>query len=214
MTYDYDNFAKKHGTLIVIVGPSGAGKTTLVRSLVDSMTNLKLSVSHTTRPIRPEEKEGANYYFITEAEFHKLLDEQVFLEHANVYGHFYGTSRVWVEEELKKGTDIILELDWQGAQQIKKMFGSAAVFIYVLPPSLEDLKRRLENRAQDQPGVIANRLAKAKDDISHYEDFDYLVVNCNLRQAVFELQAIIISIQLRTSNQKVILNQLIKQLLE
>lgn len=204
----------KKGHLIVIAAPSGTGKTTLVSALLKAMPELKLSISHTTRPIRPGEKDGIDYYFVNDNDFKKLLDERVFLEYAKVYDYFYGTSKVWVEAELNKGSDIILEIDWQGARQIKAMFSEQSVFIYLLPPSIETLKERLTKRAQDEQSVIDYRLAKAKEDISHYGDFDYLVVNNHLDQAVQELIAIIKSMKLSIKQQKNDLEKLLRQLLD
>lgn len=204
----------KQGRLIVISAPSGAGKTTLVNALIDSTPDLKISISHTTRPIRPGEQDGVNYYFISDDEFKNLLDRREFLEYAKVYDYYYGTSKVWVENELNKGSDIILEIDWQGAQQIKSMFPNSASFIYILPPSLEILKERLEKRAQDKPDVISYRLAKAKEDISHYNEFDYVVVNDDLDQTVASIQSIIKSINLNIQVQKINLKSLLDNLLK
>lgn len=203
----------KKGRLIVISAPSGAGKTTLVSTLVQAIPNLKLSISHTTRPIRPGEQDGINYYFVSEEDFKNLLDSRDFLEYAKVYDHFYGTSKVWVDEQLNKGSDIILEIDWQGAQQIKAMFKNEAIFIYILPPSLEILKERLTKRAQDNQEVIKKRLSKAREDISHYKEFDYLVVNDNLQTATNELIAIVSSLRLSIEKQKENLKGLIEELL-
>lgn len=203
----------KKGRLIVISAPSGAGKTTLVSALLESMPNLQLSISHTTRPIRPGEQDGINYYFVSENDFKQLLDARDFLEYAKVYDYYYGTSKVWVEEQLNKGSDIILEIDWQGANQIKAMYGDSAVFIYILPPSLAVLQERLRKRAQDKPDVIARRFSKAKEDISHYNKFDYLVVNDNLEVALQELRSIVISLNLAISYQKKNLKRLLDELL-
>ncbi len=203
----------KRGRLIVISAPSGAGKTTLVSALVQANPNLKLSISHTTRPIRPGEQDGLNYYFVTEDDFKRLLDSRDFLEYAKVYDYFYGTSKVWVEEQLKTGSDIILEIDWQGANQIKAMFKKEAIFIYILPPSLEILKERLTKRAQDNKEVIKKRLSKAREDISHYKEFDYLVVNDNLEIATKELMAIVTSLNLSIDKQRQNLKGLIEELL-
>lgn len=203
----------KPGNLIVIAAASGTGKTTLVNALLKAMPDLKLSISHTTRPIRPNEQDGVNYYFVSSTDFKKLLKERVFLEYAKVYDYYYGTSKVWVEAELKKGSNIILELDWQGARQIKAMYGNEAIFIYLLPPSLEVLQERLRKRAQDKPEVIQNRLAKAKEDISHYDEFDYLIVNENLNQAIHELVAIITSNKLAIKQQRINLARTLRQLL-
>ena len=203
----------KPGNLIVIAAASGTGKTTLVNALLKAMPDLKLSTSHTTRPIRPNEQDGVNYYFVSSTDFKKLLKERVFLEYAKVYDYYYGTSKVWVEAELKKGSNIILELDWQGARQIKAMYGNEAIFIYLLPPSLEVLQERLRKRAQDKPEVIQNRLAKAKEDISHYDEFDYLIVNENLNQAIHELVAIITSNKLAIKQQRINLARTLRQLL-
>lgn len=202
------------GRLIVISAPSGAGKTTLVSALLKAMPDLKLSISHTTRPIRPGEQDGINYYFVTEKHFKSLLDTRDFLEYAKVYDYYYGTSKVWIEEQLAKGQDIILELDWQGAEQIRAMYGNKALFIYILPPSLDILKERLKKRAQDKPEVIEKRFSKAKEDISHYDEFDYIVVNDKLEDTLNELVSIITSFGLTIDTQKVNLKGLIKQLLD
>lgn len=204
---------KKKGRLIVISAPSGAGKTTLVSALIDAVPNLKLSISHTTRPIRPGEQDGINYYFVSVEEFKKLLDSRDFLEYAKVYDNYYGTSKIWVEEQLSKGSDIILEIDWQGAQQIKAIFKDEAIFIYILPPSLLVLKERLTKRAQDNQEVIEHRLSKAREDISHYKEFDYIVVNDNLEVTTNELVSIVTSLRLSIDKQEDNLRGLIEELL-
>lgn len=178
------------GTLFIIAAPSGAGKTTLVNSLIKSIDTIKVSISHTTRPCRPDEKDGENYYFISDSEFTTMLEQKQFLEHAEVYECQYGTSRAWVEQQLHAGIDVILEIDWQGARQIRQQEPDC-VGIFILPPSREVLSQRLESRGQDDAEVIASRMTKAKDEITHYHEFDYLVVNDNFDDALADLIAII-----------------------
>lgn len=178
------------GTLFTVCAPSGAGKTSLVNALVASLDNLTVSVSHTTRQPRPGEKNGVNYHFVTEDDFIHMLTCNLFLEHAQVYDHYYGTSQRWLLEHLHTGTDVILEIDWQGAQQVRRLKPDT-VTIFILPPSREVLERRLRSRGKDSETVIAQRLQAAVDDISHYVEFDYLVVNDDFSQAVQDLQAIV-----------------------
>ncbi|BAP57708.1 guanylate kinase [Thioploca ingrica] len=178
------------GTLFTVCAPSGAGKTSLVNALVASLDNLTVSVSHTTRQPRPGEKNGVNYHFVTEDDFIHMLTCNLFLEHAQVYDHYYGTSQRWLLEHLHTGTDVILEIDWQGAQQVRRLKPDT-VTIFILPPSREVLERRLRSRGKDSEAVIAQRLQAAVDDISHYVEFDYLVVNDDFSQAVKDLQAIV-----------------------
>ena len=178
--------------LFIIAAPSGGGKTSLTRALVKSVDNLVISVSHTTRPIRPGEKDGVNYHFITKQEFHRLRDEQkVFLEYATVFGYLYGTSREWVLSQLKQNKDVILEIDWQGAQQIRKLFNDT-VSIFILPPSMEILRKRLEERGQDSPAVIEKRMQAAEEECSHKDEFDHVIVNNDFNDAVTELKNIIL----------------------
>jgi guanylate kinase len=187
-------------TLFVIAAPSGTGKTSLVKALVESMTNITVSVSHTTRPMRPGEKEEINYHFISPPEFTELVTKEVFLEHAWVHGNHYGTSRAWVESQLKQNHDVILEIDWQGAQQIRKTFlGSTSIFI--LPPSPAALEMRLQQRRQDQQKTIAQRLAAASSEIAHFGEFDYLIVNDVFSEALEDLQAIVRTQRLKQSRQ-------------
>lgn len=178
------------GTLFTVCAPSGAGKTSLVNALVASLDNLTVSVSHTTRQPRPGEKNGVNYHFVTEDDFIHMLTCNLFLEHAQVYDHYYGTSQRWLLEHLHTGTDVILEIDWQGAQQVRRLKPDT-VTIFILPPSREVLERRLRSRGKDSETVIAQRLQAAVDDISHYVEFDYLVVNDDFSKAVKDLQAIV-----------------------
>jgi guanylate kinase len=187
-------------TLFVIAAPSGTGKTSLVKALIGSMADITVSVSHTTRPIRPGEQEGVNYHFISPAEFTQLVTEGVFLEHAIVHGNYYGTSREWVETQLRKGTDVILEIDWQGAQQIRKVFPSA-ISIFILPPSPTALEMRLQERRQDQQKTIGQRLAAASGEIAHYAEFDYLIVNDLFSKALEDLQAIVQAQRLKQPRQ-------------
>ncbi len=189
------------GTLFIIAAPSGAGKTTLVRALIQSLRAIRVSVSHTTRPRRPREMEGVNYHFVNEEVFNQLVDEEIMLEHAHVFGHHYGTSGRWVAEELAAGIDVILEIDWQGAKQVKERF-PRCVSIFILPPSLETLQERLNKRAEDDPEVIAARMAQAKDEISHYAEFDYLVINKYFRSALRDLTTIVCAERLRQKHQQ------------
>ncbi|WP_020405503.1 guanylate kinase [Hahella ganghwensis] len=177
------------GQLFIISAPSGAGKTSLVAALLRQDPLAQVSVSHTTRAMRPGEENGVNYFFVSREEFLDGVEKQEFLEHAEVFGNFYGTSQLWVDQTLEKGIDVILEIDWQGAQQVRKLRPEARS-IFILPPSLEALKQRLEGRGQDAPEVIARRLQEAAEEISHYGEFNYLVVNDVFEQALDDLQSI------------------------
>lgn len=177
------------GTLFIIAAPSGAGKTSLVSALLDSEQRLKVSVSHTTRPQRPGEENGVDYYFVDQTEFDQMVQDNQFLEQATVFGNSYGTSREALEEKLQASFDVILEIDWQGAQQIKDVMADC-ISIFILPPSLESLQQRLKDRAQDDASIIEHRMQKAKSEISHCHEFDYLIVNDNFDEAFSDLQNI------------------------
>lgn len=183
------------GTLFVLSAPSGAGKTSLVKSLLESTDNLCVSISHTTRAMRPGEANGVNYHFVSVDAFKAMLDESDFLEHAEVFGNFYGTSRSFVEQTLKTGKDVILEIDWQGAQQIRRIFPES-ISIFILPPSREALESRLRGRGQDPEPVIQTRLSKAKEEMSHFVEYDYLVINDQFDQALTQLRSIILATRL------------------
>ena len=182
----------KQGTLFIVTAPSGAGKTSLVNELLHQIKSLLVSVSHTTRPIRPGETNGKNYHFIDERRFLSMLSNGDFLETADVYGYKYGTSSKWVSAELGRGNDVILEIDWQGAIQIKRQFPGACS-IFILPPSLEALIDRLHKRQQDDDETIARRMAQAKEVISHVKDADYAVVNDRFDETVSEVSSITVS---------------------
>jgi guanylate kinase len=200
------------GTLFTVSAPSGAGKTTLVNALIAGTDNLKVSVSHTTRQPRAGEKNNVNYHFVTKEEFIDMLTRNLFLEHAQIYDHFYGTSETWLLEQLKAGIDVILEIDWQGVQQVKRLKPNA-VSIFILPPSRQALEQRLRRRGKDSEEVIAKRLRGAVDEISHYVEFDYLVVNDNFDKALKELQTIILSQRLTQLAQAPKLERLLTELL-
>jgi len=183
------------GTLITVSAPSGAGKTSLVKALVEAEQNLRVSVSHTTRTKRPAEVDGVNYHFVDQAQFDAMVAKDAFLEHATVFGNAYGTSKQWVLDTLTKGTDVILEIDWQGAAIAKawaaKQLLVKHVGIFILPPSIGVLQERLSQRGQDDGAVIEARMAEAVEEISHYAEADYLVVNDDFDVAIDELKAII-----------------------
>jgi len=188
------------GTLYTISAPSGAGKTSLVDALVARNPGIKVSISHTTRTMRAGEQNGLNYHFVDEAQFVAMLDNNAFLEHARVYDNYYGTTQAWVQETLAAGDDVILEIDWQGALQIHKQL-AASIAIFVLPPSRQALLERLTQRGQDEDDVIAHRLALAKEDMSHYVEADYLIINETFDTALDELESIVRSRRLLISAQ-------------
>lgn len=178
------------GRLFIVAAPSGAGKTSLVRALLDTDPRLRVSVSHTTRPPRPNEHEGREYHFVTPAQFEEMVRGGGFLEHAVVFGNRYGTGRHTVEAQLASGSDVVLEIDWQGARQVRSARpGTTGIFI--LPPSLSALRQRLEGRATDDTGVIERRLAEARSDMAHHAEFEYVVVNDSFEQALADLRTII-----------------------
>ncbi len=180
------------GTLYIIAAPSGAGKTSLVKKLLEITPEVEVSVSHTTRPQRPGEQDGVDYYFVEPAVFQALIEEGVFLEHAQVFDYQYGTSRHAVLERLRAGVDVILEIDWQGARQVCAHIPGART-IFILPPSREALRQRLKQRGQDDDAVIARRMAAASSEMSHYHEFDYIVINDNFPAALEALRAIFIA---------------------
>ena len=181
---------KLSGDLFVVVAPSGAGKTSLVTRLLESETGIRLSVSHTTRAPRAGEQAGRDYHFVDRATFERMIAAGDFLEHADVYGNYYGTSRRWIEQELAGEHDVLLEIDWQGARQVRKLF-PRMVGIFVLPPSLAELRRRLTDRGKDSPAVIERRMASAREEISHVLEFEYIIVNEQFDVALADLQAVV-----------------------
>lgn len=191
---------KINGNLFIITAPSGAGKTSLVRALLAADTRVRLSVSYTTRPMRPGEVGGVDYHFITEERFQQMLADGDFLESAEVHGARYGTSQSTVEEVLRDGHDLVLEIDWQGAAQVRKLYPEA-VSIFILPPSMEALEQRLKKRGQDAPQVITRRLAGAREEIAHVSEFDYVIINDQFETAIHDLLAIVRSQRLRADKQ-------------
>jgi guanylate kinase len=200
------------GTLYTVSAPSGAGKTSLVTALAGQNPELTVSVSHTTRPMRPGEQDGVNYHFVERDTFLAMLDRTEFLEHAEVFGNLYGTSQLWVEEQLAAGTDVILEIDWQGARQVKRLMPATRA-VFILPPSRETLKERLTSRGQDDDTVIQRRMAQAEQEMSHYIESDFLVLNLEFDRALAELQAIVDCHRLRTSVQAERLSATLQDLL-
>jgi guanylate kinase len=188
------------GNLYIVSAPSGAGKTSLVAKLLEHDAGIRKSVSYTTRSPRTGETDGRHYHFVTPETFGQMAAAGDFLESATVHGNRYGTSRRWVEEQLAGDTDIVLEIDWQGAAQVRRLM-PAAISIFILPPSFEALLQRLNSRAQDTPEVIATRLANAREEISHVHDFDYVIINSEFRAAAAELQDIVRAERLRTAQQ-------------
>lgn len=200
------------GTLFIVSAPSGAGKTSLVTALLKRRPELGISVSHTTRACRPGEVDGKNYHFIDANSFQEMVQAGAFLEHAEVFGNHYGTSRFWVESELNAGRDVILEIDWQGALQVHQKMPEA-VAIFILPPSFETLSNRLSGRGTDKPEVVAKRLAGAGEEIRHYQAFDYLVINGVFEEALEQLVCITRAENLRTRRQAARQADLIEHLL-
>ena len=180
----------KRGRLFVVSAPSGAGKTSLVKKLLEDDPQLQLSISHTTRTRRPTEAQGREYHFVSAAQFRQLEARGEFLEHARVFDNLYGTARVFVEQQLQAGHDVLLEIDWQGARQVRARMPQC-VSVFILPPSRQALAQRLARRATDIAEVIARRLADAASDMSHYREFDYVVVNDDFAQAVADLKRIV-----------------------
>lgn len=194
--------ASTPGMLIVVSAPSGGGKTSLVSALLKSDENLCVSVSHTTRPSRPGEQDGVNYHFIDSAGFQALVERGEFLEHAEVFGNQYGTSKSSVATNLAAGQDVILEIDWQGAQQIQTSYDAELLSIFILPPSQEALRQRLRGRGQDNDEVIDARMAKAISEMSHYRDYEYLVINDEFDHALADMRSILRSRRLQRSYQE------------
>ncbi len=188
------------GNLYVVAAPSGTGKTSLVKAVSSSVANLAVSISHTTRPMRPGEQDGVNYFFIDKLRFTEMVERGEFVEHAHVFDNYYGTSKDWVEDKINQGIDVILEIDWQGHQQIKSLF-PASIGIFLLPPSLYDLRERLLGRKQDDAAIIEKRLADVRETVSHVDEFDYLVMNDDFEQAIKDLATIIAAGRLLTAAQ-------------
>ena len=191
----------QQGNIFVVTAPSGAGKTTLVAALLAADQQIKLSVSYTTRAPREGEVDGKNYHFVSRETFIGMLQRSEFLESAEVYGNFYGTSRHWLEQRMGEGCDMLLEIDWQGAQQMRKQFPEA-VSIFILPPSIAELERRLRNRGSDSEDVIARRVAGALGEMRHVAEFDFVIINKDLDVALDELRAAVRASRLRFPRQR------------
>ena len=199
------------GNLFIISAPSGAGKTSLVAALLKHNTEIALSVSYTTRAPRPGEIDGVNYHFVSREKFMLMAQNGDFLESAEVYGNYYGTSQPWISHEIAKGRDILLEIDWQGAAQVRSKFPKC-IGIFILPPSLAALESRLKGRNQDSAEIIATRLQAAKEDISHVAEFDYVIINDKLDVALQQLNAVVIAAGLARNRQLMRQSELINQL--
>ncbi|PHM73121.1 guanylate kinase [Xenorhabdus kozodoii] len=202
------------GTLYIVSAPSGAGKSSLIQALLKTqpLYDTQVSVSHTTRQARPGENHGEHYFFVTVDEFQNMITHDEFLEYACVFGHYYGTSRKVIDETLASGVDVFLDIDWQGAQQIRQKM-PAARSIFILPPSQEELLRRLRGRGQDSDEVIAKRMAQAVAEMEHYNEYDYVIINDDFNTALADLQSIIRSERLRLDRQTQRHDALISKLL-
>ena len=199
------------GSLFIISAPSGAGKTSLVHALLNINPQIGLSVSYTTRNPRPGEYDGKDYHFVSRDTFLAMAKRGEFLESAEVYGNLYGTSQAWISQENAKDHDILLEIDWQGAAQVRRLFPEC-VSIFILPPSMEALEQRLRGRGKDNEEVIAKRMAAVREDVAHVAEFDYVIINDNLNEALRELNAVVLSARLRCAKQlsrhQLLINQL------
>lgn len=196
-----EGYIERRGLMLVLSSPSGAGKTTISRLLLEADDNISLSVSVTTRPKRPGEIDGVDYFFVDPDEFGLMLNRQELLEHAKVFDHYYGTPKAAVQEALAAGKDILFDIDWQGEQQLKQEARNDLASVFILPPSTEELARRLQNRASDPPDVVAARMAKAPDEISHWPEYDYIIVNYDIDDSVAKVRAILAAERLKRERQ-------------
>lgn len=189
--FKLDLSIKTRGIMLVLSSPSGAGKTTIARRLVQTNRHIEISISVTTRPRRPGEVSGQDYHFVTPDEFNQLIAEGAFLEYAKVFGHYYGTLRQPVEDALASGRDVLFDIDWQGTQQLAQIAPGDLLSVFILPPSLHELERRLRSRAQDSDEVVAARMSKATDELSHWAEYTYVVINRDLEDSVKTVKAIL-----------------------
>lgn len=196
MTNDSHPIARR-GLMLVLSSPSGAGKTTISRALLKEETHLSMSISVTTRGARPGEVNGKDYFFVSEAEYSRMVKSGALLEHARVFDNFYGTPRTYVEQQLAMGRDVLFDIDWQGTQQLKASAGADLVSVFILPPSIEDLEQRLRGRAQDSDEVVRKRMARASDEMSHWPEYDYVVVNRDVEHSIAQVRAILTAERLR-----------------
>lgn len=187
----------RQGICVVLSSPSGAGKTTISRALLESDPEITMSVSCTTRPPRPGEVDGRDYYFVSKDKFKEMINKGEFLEHAEVFGHFYGTPRSFVDGKLSEGKDVVFDIDWQGTRQLAEKMDGDLVSIFILPPSMEELEKRLRQRNQDVEEVVQKRMKKASREISHWNEYDYVIVNENLNQAMADVEKIVQAERLR-----------------
>lgn len=199
------------GNLFIISAPSGAGKTSLVQALLGTNPHIDLSVSYTTRDPRPGEQDGKDYHFVSRETFLTMAKRGEFMESAEVYGNLYGTSQTWISQEIAKGRDILLEIDWQGAAQVRRLFPDC-ISIFILPPSRKALEQRLKGRGKDNAEVIARRMAAVREDVAHVAEFDYVIINDNLNEALRELDAVVLAAKLTFAKQLTRHQALINQL--
>ncbi|MFN9001289.1 MAG: guanylate kinase [Holosporales bacterium] len=192
---------ERRGLMLILSSPSGAGKTTLARALLQADPNLTMSVSLTTRKRRPGEVHGSDYYFVTPAEFEQHVADGKLLEYAKVFDHYYGTPKDAVDKALSTGKDVLFDIDWQGTQQLSQMARGDLVSVFILPPNLHELEERLTRRAQDPQEVVARRMAKAQDEISHWAEYDYVIINAEFEKALAEIKAILAAERLRRQRQ-------------
>jgi guanylate kinase len=202
------------GTLYIVSAPSGAGKSSLITALLETNPTyaMKVSVSHTTRAPRPGEQDGIHYHFVDKANFEELITHNEFLEYAQVFGNYYGTSRAWIESNLDKGIDVFLDIDWQGARQIRAQM-PLAKSVFIVPPSKEELERRLNTRGQDSEEVIAKRMSEAQSEISHHIEYDYLIVNDDFDSALVDFKAILRAERLKEDKQAAKYHNMLNELL-
>jgi guanylate kinase len=203
MSSDIDTPAiQRRGLMLVLSSPSGAGKTTLSRQLLENDSHIQLSVSCTTRAKRPGEKDGVDYKFIDTPSFRGMIERDEFLEHARVFDHYYGTPRAPVDAALHGGRDMLFDIDWQGTQQLKEKVRNDLVTVFILPPSTRDLEKRLITRAQDSPDIVARRMAKAADEMSHWAEYDYAIINRDIATSLMQLKSILTAERLKRERQQ------------